>query len=161
MMHNMPFPKKDPNLKEGGGDMKNLRKIIILSLLTIAITSCGEKKDPLSKLSEIHKEYLFGNGRIAFLGKPINGTIDCNFQNSNQGYVFKKVGDDIYIDSLRPSGTIDYKLVEAISSGHDIDIIAVNATNNKSDINFSNIVNDRVQIDFGGEDKSLFLRCEK
>ena len=140
-----------------------IRNQLLLVFFCGILTACGAgaSKDPMAGLSDEHKTYLFGSGRVAFLGKPVNGRIGCDFRNAQQGYVFKVDKGGVFFDSLRPSGVITQRVVSLKSDGDSIVVIGENGTANKFNITFRNITDQSADISYDDVDTSIFLRCEK
>lgn len=140
-----------------------IRNQLLLVFFCGMVVACGksEPKDPMAELTPEHKTFIFGNGRVAFLGKPLNGRIGCDFKNAEQGYVFKIENGGVFFDSLRPSGIITQRVVSMTSNGDGIDIVAANGTESKFNLTFSNITDQSADISYDNIDTSIFLRCEK
>ena len=140
-----------------------IRNQLLLVFFCGVIAACGktEPKDPMAELTPEHKTYLFGSGRVAFLGKPLNGRIGCDFRNAEQGYVFKTEKGGVFFDSLRPSGVITQRVISMTSDGDTIAIVGENGTANKFNLTFRNITDQSADISYDDVDTSIFLRCEK
>ena len=136
-----------------------MAKSFILLVVTLGII-CGCSKSGLETLPAETRDFIYGSGRVALLGKPINGVADCEFANSQQGYVFKKVDNKLFIDSLRPSGTNTHKVDSIKRVGNGFEVIAENGIKSKFTLSFSNQGDDTIDIAFNDLDKNRFLRCE-
>lgn len=140
-------------------DMKRLLAFAAILILS----GCGTK-DPLANLGEVEKAFLFGDdeSRIAFLGKPNGGAeISCDPRNMGQGIIFMSDDKGVWIESIRPSGTIKHKVKAVQMDNQDIKVEALNGAGVPFTLKFSQIEDDKANISFDGDKASEFLRCIK
>lgn len=139
-----------------------MKKLLAFAAVLI-ICSCGTK-DPLINLGEVEKIFLFGDdeSRIAFLGKPQSGaTLSCDPRNMGQGIILMVDDKGVWIESIRPSGTIKHKVNLVQMDDQDIKVEALNGAGVPFTLRFSQIEGEKAHISFDGDKASEFLRCIK
>lgn len=138
-------------------------RIIVGLFIGLVLCSCSPK-DPLAKLGEEHKVFLFGDdeSHIAFMGKPSSGSsLSCDPRSMTQGFIFKIEEKRVIIESIRPSGTVQH-IIKSIEDGpSEINIKAMNGANIPFGMQFSNLSENGASISQDGEPSSDFMRCIK
>ena len=138
-------------------------KLFVGLFIGLFLCSCSPK-DPLAKLGEEHKVFLFGDdeSNIAFMGKPSSGdNLSCDPRAMTQGYLFKIEEKRVIIESVRPSGTVQH-IIKTINDGPaTINIKAMNGANIPFGMQFNNLSENGAAISQDGEPASDFIRCIK
>lgn len=138
-------------------------KIATSLVFILALSACAVK-DPLEKLGEAHRTFLFGDdeSNIAFMGQPASGDKpNCDPRQMKQGYVFKIAEKRVLIESIRPSGTVQHIVKEVVDSPSSITIKAMNGANIPFSMVFDNLTDSSATISQDGESAVEFIRCIK
>lgn len=138
-----------------------------ISFLAIAcgilLGGCG-KPEPLAALTPDDRAFLFAGSdtHAPFLGQPVdNGPLNCYPQRMNQGYVLVDTQNDLFLDSIRPSGVERHKVLSVSKTDNGYVVSARNGVSVDFDLIIERQGTDRAMISWDGAPPELYRRCER
>jgi hypothetical protein len=138
---------------------KFLHACIVLAFL--AGTGCTSR-DPLAGLSSEDKVFLFADTETnaPFLGQPLdNGPLNCYPQRMNQGYVLIDTADELWLDSIRPTGVERHKVLSVGAVDGGFVVKAKNGVGVGFELQIERKDRDLAMISWDGAPAEIYRRC--
>jgi hypothetical protein len=133
---------------------------VIASLMVLGCTP----RDPLAGLSSDDKAYLFAEAEtnVPFLGQPLDGgPLNCYPQRMNQGYVLIDSSDELWLDSIRPSGVERHKILAVVATPDGFVVKAKNGVGVGFNLVIERKDKDVAIISWDGARAELYRRCPR
>lgn len=118
--------------------------------------------DPLAGLTSEDKTYLFADTGtdVPFMGQPIDaGPLNCYPQRMNQGYVLIDTDEELWLDSIRPTGVERHRVSSVALTSDGYLVKAKNGVGVNFDLLISRKDEDLATISWDGAPSQVYRRC--
>jgi hypothetical protein len=118
--------------------------------------------DPLAGLTSEDKAYLFADSgtNVPFMGQPIDaGPLNCYPKRMNQGYVLIDTADELWLDSIRPSGVERHRVLSVVPTPDGFLVKAKNGVGVNFDLQIDRKDRDLATISWDGAPSEVYRRC--